>query len=138
MPLPPATERATKPTRQSSGSMPLYSASPPQTPPTILSVRLRRSGRPGGGASAGDGPSGDGSMSGGAGGSALVMAQSLLIGATAHIREAPHPTLAPYRGSSPCRAGVSRCDDRHVSTSAGAPPAAETPAAGTPPRPPLV
>ena len=36
------TASATNPTRHSSGSMPLYSASPPQTPPRTLSVALRR------------------------------------------------------------------------------------------------
>ena len=42
-PVPPASARATKPTRQSSASMPLYSARPPLTPPSTLSRRLRRS-----------------------------------------------------------------------------------------------
>src|SRR4051794_11396749 len=81
-PLPPAKVRATKPTRQSSGSTPLYSARPPATPPIILSVRLRRSwggaGGPGGG---GGGSQAGGSSEGGgvAGGGADVMGRSLPI-----------------------------------------------------------
>ena len=35
-PLPPSTQNSTQPTRTSAGSMPKYSAMPPQTPSTIL------------------------------------------------------------------------------------------------------
>src|SRR3954462_8903321 len=97
-PVPPARARATKPTRQSRASMPLYSARPPLTPPRILSVRLRRScgrtggpggggggragggrGVPGGGGGGSQvGGSGGGGRGGGAaGGGAVVMARSL-------------------------------------------------------------
>src|SRR5829696_2052479 len=85
IPVPPARARATKPTRQSSASTPLYSARPPLTPPKILSVRLRRScGRasgPGGGGCHIGGPRGGGGLGGGAaGGGAVVMARSVPIG----------------------------------------------------------
>src|SRR3954452_11286049 len=98
-PAPPARVRATKPTRHRSASMPLYSASPPLTPPSTLSVRLRRScgraGGPGGGGGGcqaggssggggggvdgggGVGGVGGGAGGGGAGGGAVVMAGSL-------------------------------------------------------------
>src|SRR3954451_16137717 len=70
-PVPPTRARATKPTRHRRASMPLYSASPPLTPPRILSVRLRRScgraGGPGGGGGGG-GPSHGGGRGGGGGG----------------------------------------------------------------------
>src|SRR4029450_3418301 len=95
-PVPPPSVRATKPTRQSRASTPLYSASPPLTPPRILLGRLRgscggtggqarggggrgraRGGRSGGGPGGGggqDGASGGGGCGGGAaGGSADVM-----------------------------------------------------------------
>ena len=69
MPVPPATARATKPTRQSSASMPLYPARPPLTPPRILSVRLRRSwDAAGGGGGGGGGPDGGSSPAAGRGG----------------------------------------------------------------------
>src|SRR5215213_2392605 len=86
-PVPPARARATKPTRHSSASMPLYSARPPLTPPRILSVRLRRSwgrnGGPGGGGGGchiGGSRGGGGLGGGAAGGGAVVMARSLPIG----------------------------------------------------------
>jgi hypothetical protein len=54
MPEPPARVRATKPTRQSTVSMPVCSARPPETPPSMRSVPLRRSGgRAGWGCAAG-------------------------------------------------------------------------------------
>src|SRR4051812_17086125 len=41
----PITARAMNPTRHSKGSVPVYSARPPQTPPSTLLVVLRRSRR---------------------------------------------------------------------------------------------
>src|SRR3954453_1199857 len=85
MPVAPARVRATKPTRHRSASTPVYSASPPLTPPSTLSVRLRRScGRTGGGGGGGGGCQAGGSTGGGlgggaAGGGAVVMARSLPI-----------------------------------------------------------
>src|SRR3954451_12243120 len=38
----PITARAMNPTRHSKGSVPVYSARPPQTPPSTLLVALRR------------------------------------------------------------------------------------------------
>src|SRR5215218_10940424 len=85
-PVPAARVRATKPTRQSRASMPVYSARPPLTPPRILSVRLRRNwgrtdGGPGGGGGGQDGESiGGGRGGGAAGGGADVMGRSLPTG----------------------------------------------------------
>src|SRR3954465_2001456 len=79
-PEPPAKVRARKPTRQSSASMPLYSARPPQTPPSILSLRLRYSCWRGAGRSGGGGGGGGcqaGGSTGDAGGGADVMDSSL-------------------------------------------------------------
>src|SRR3954462_1399199 len=65
-PLPPARVSAIAPIRQSRASTPVYSASPPATPPITLSVRLRRSwargchGCGGGGGGGPDPPGGGG------------------------------------------------------------------------------
>src|SRR3954471_13191013 len=70
-PAPPARVRATKPTRHRSASMPVYSARPPLTPPSTLSVRLRRScGRAGGAGGGGGGRQARGGSGGGGGGGA--------------------------------------------------------------------
>src|SRR4051794_36000864 len=84
--------------------MPLYSARPPLTPPSTLSVRLRRScGRAGGaggggggcqaGGSSGGGGGGDGGGGGAAGGGAVVMARSVPIRSPGHHQGTPpsHP-----------------------------------------------
>src|SRR4051812_6134261 len=85
-PEPPSRARATKPTRQRTVSMPLYSARPPQTPPSIESVPLRRSwGR-------GRGP-GVGSVVGGGNGVAEVMRQACSVAPSRDIREGPDPSL---------------------------------------------
>src|SRR3954447_4214627 len=103
MPEPPAKVRATKPTRQSNGSIPLYSARPPATPPTSLSVLLRRScARPGGVA----GGSQAGSADGGAGGGADVMPQASVPGGSLTIGERPHPTLVRQRSPTRVITGV--------------------------------
>ena len=100
MPEPPASARATKPTRHSSASMPLYSASPPETPPITLSVRLRRScartGGPGGG---GGGRRCNGGGGGGAGAEREAVRKSWQRAcrrrAAAIHQGSPHPTLVP-------------------------------------------
>src|SRR5688500_14493 len=108
MPDPPAKVRATKPTRHSSGSTPLYSARPPATPPIILSVRLRRScGRYGGSGGGGGGCQAGGSGVGGAGGGADVMAMSL-TGVLARIHQGRPPSdpgspEASFGGDHRCR-----------------------------------
>src|SRR4051812_21171313 len=71
--------------------MPLYSASPPQTPPSIDSVPLRRSwGR--------DGGAGGCSVEGGGSGVAEVMRQACSTRPRRTIGEAPDPSLI-----RPCR-----------------------------------
>src|SRR3954447_14105402 len=131
-PVPPASARATKPTRQSRASMPLYSARPPLTPPRILSVRLRRSwGRAGGPGGGGGGAQAGGSRAGGGGGvggGADVMARSL---PTAHLRN--------HQGTPPSDPGSSSgVIPRVGSGSAGATIVPMTTVAtGAPPRPPL-
>src|SRR3954447_26200548 len=110
-PVPPARVRATKPTRHSRASMPLYSARPPLTPPRILSVRLRRScGRTGGPGGGGGGCHMGGSSGGGVGGGAggggggdwavvlrgggrLSWREACRSAVQETIRERPHPTL---------------------------------------------
>ena len=141
MPVPPARARATKPTRQSSASMPLYSARPPLTPPRILSVRLRRScGRAGGPGGGGGGCQAGGSSGGGAAGAVLRGAvrlswrEACRSGRAAHHQgrppSDPGSSTGVITGVGP---GSARCDDRTVTTTAtGAPPR------GTAPRPPLV
>src|SRR4051812_38665277 len=93
MPEPPAKARATKPTRQSSGSIPLYWARPPQTPPSILSELLRRSCARTGGPDGGGGGSQAGSTDGASGGGADVMPEASPSGGPLTIGERPHPTL---------------------------------------------
>src|SRR4051794_14921198 len=102
MPDPPSRVSVTKPTRQRTTSMPVYSASPPLTPPSIVSVPLRRSwGR-------GRGP-GDCSVDGGGKGVAEVMRQACSPRPRPTIGEAPDPSLvlavgeipAPQRGGTP-------------------------------------
>src|SRR5215218_10108354 len=44
MPMPPATDAITNPTRSSSGSTPMRGPSPAHTPPSTAPERLRRSG----------------------------------------------------------------------------------------------
>src|SRR3954447_20283101 len=86
----PITARTTNPMRHSRGSELVYSANPPQTPPSTLLVELRRSRRFGtpaagaGGAGGQDGWSGRGGSSGdgtseaeGSGNGLTVMAESL-------------------------------------------------------------
>src|SRR3954453_23201420 len=131
-PAPPARVRATKPTRHSSASMPLYSASPPLTPPRILSVRLRRScgrgGGPGGGGGGAQAGGWRGGGAGGVGGGADVMARSL---PTAHVRN--------HQGTPPSDPGSSSGVIPRVGW--GSPGATIVPmttvATGAPPRPPL-
>src|SRR6478752_3769695 len=89
MPLPPAKVRATKPTRHSSASTPLYSARPPATPPIILLLRLRCSCWRSGGAGGGGGGQDGGSATGGTGGGAEVMGNTLPTAGTAHHQGRP-------------------------------------------------
>src|SRR5215212_1281664 len=97
-PVPPARVRATNPTRHSRASMPLYSASPPFTPPRILSVRLRRScGRAGRG-SGGGGQDG-GSIAGGRGGGAAGGGADVMTGSL------PTPGPAFHQGTPPSDPG---------------------------------
>src|SRR4051812_18213257 len=101
-PAPPATVRPTKPTRQSTGSIPLYSARPPQTPPSIFSVPLRRSCGRTGGWSAGGPENG-----------ADVMPEACSPRRPAPIGEDPDPTLVlaryePRLSPVPGRVGPSR------------------------------
>src|SRR3954471_5575536 len=99
-PAPPARVRATKPTRHSTASMPLYSASPPLTPPIIRSVLLRRScGRAG--ALAGGACSHAGWSLKGAEGSAFVMGRACRPGGPETIRQPPDPSLVRPSGVSP-------------------------------------
>src|SRR6476646_6846675 len=101
MPVPPAKVRATKPTRHSSGSIPLYSARPPQTPPSIESPVLRCSPDRGCGGGGGGGDAGGGHVggsTGGAGGGAEVMAKAWPPGRRTTIREPTHSTLVPLPG----------------------------------------
>src|SRR4051794_27302203 len=113
------TASATNPTRHSSGSMPLYSASPPQTPPSTLSVALRRSavraagaGGGAGGGGQGGGSEGAGSRGGGAdgGGGAAVMAGSVpLRRGAAHRGKPPFlpgPRTRVITGAAPGPAGA--------------------------------
>src|SRR3954452_19263360 len=103
----PITARATNPTRHSKGSLLVYSANPPQTPPSTLLVELRTSRRCGtpaagaGGAGAQDGWSGRGGSSGdgtseaeGSGNGLTVMAESL-----SHACAGEHGTRSRRRGS---------------------------------------
>src|SRR3954447_8978357 len=148
-PVPPARARATKPTRHSSASIPLYSARPPLTPPRILSVRLRRSwgrtGGPGGGGGGchiggarGGGGAGGGAAGGGgggaAGGGAVVMARSLPIDpAGSHQGRPPSDpgsSTGVITGVGPGWRGATISSV--TTTAIGAPPR------GTAPRPPLV
>src|SRR3954451_13526021 len=104
-PEPPAKVRATKPTRQSSASMPLYSARPPQTPPSILPLRLRYSCWRGAGRSGGGGGGGGcqaGGSTGDAGGGADVMDSSLPSAGPADHQGTPGSdpgsSRSPFRG----------------------------------------
>src|SRR5690349_9259882 len=141
-PVPPATVRATKPTRQSRASTPVYSARPPHTPAIILSFGLRRSCRGagadggGGGAQAGGSIGGGGPDDGGAGGGALVMARSLTTADPPDHQGTPPFQAAPDPGDHPCPLAVLGCDHRSVTMSAPGAPAAGVPP--VPPRPPLV
>src|SRR5918999_1401689 len=110
MPEPPARVRATKPTRQSTVSMPLYSAKPPLTPPSILSVPLRRSGGRAGEPGSGGGCSQvGGSTDGGTGGGADVMGEACRARALRTIGEHPEPSLK-YAPDPGARADASRTD----------------------------
>src|SRR4051795_10525826 len=99
--------------------MPLYRARPPLTPPSILSVLLRRScergGRPGGGG--GGGSQAGGSAVGGAGGGADVMPEESSTARPEDHRGSPgfDPGCArPFvPGDHRCSRAGSRCDDRH-------------------------
>src|SRR3954449_12246276 len=105
----PITARAMNPTRHSKGSVPVYSASPPHTPPSTLLVVLRRSRRCGtpaagaGGAGCQDGWSErDGSPEGrsepgGSGNGAAVMERRLSpAGAREHgTRSRRTPVIVP-------------------------------------------
>src|SRR3954447_19648960 len=103
MPAPPATVSPTNPTRQSTGSIPLYSARPPQTPPSIFSVPLRRScGRT-------VGWSGEGVENG-----ADVMPEACSAPGAALTREVPDPSLVPGSGWRVGAADDRRSEDRHL------------------------
>src|SRR4051794_34791359 len=96
------TASATKPTRHSSASMPLYSASPPQTPPSTLSVALRwmpaRSTGGGGGGCQGGGSSGGGVAGGGAGGGGADGGggAAVMAGSVAARTQAAHRGTPPF------------------------------------------
>src|SRR4051795_2521348 len=108
----PITARAMNPTRHSKGSVPVYSASPPQTPPSTLLVVLRRSRRCGtpaagaGGAGCQDGwserggsPEDGRSEAGGSGNGVAVMERRLSpAGVREHgTRSRRTPVIGPGR-----------------------------------------
>src|SRR3954465_3246254 len=87
MPAPPARVSATKATRHSSASTPVWAARPLLTPPSIRSVRLRCSG--GGGVESEPGSGVD------------VMTRACAPRGVRHIGERPDPSLVPHLRGSP-------------------------------------
>src|SRR3954453_10938428 len=138
MPKPPVTVSATNPTRQSSASIPVYSASPPETPPMILSLRLRRSGPrvlhdggPGGGG--GGGGCGAGGSCGGLGGGGAAGGGADVMAPTLPIRRARHHQGTPPSDPGSSSGVITRVGSRCCGATIDAVTTAEAP-----PRPPLV
>src|SRR4051794_13154100 len=116
----PITARAMNPTRHSKGSVLVYSASPPHTPPSTLLVVLRRSRRCGtpaagaGGAGCQDGwparggsPEAGGSEAGDPGTVRLSWNEDSLVQTPGNTGKGPRRTLVIEPGRSCCTRGAS-------------------------------